>query len=386
MNELCRNPYKLFFALASLCLSYGCLTWVRASLLDASIDAVNLHTQIFMGGFLTFAIWGFLLTALPRFSQTDYLKPSELMAFIIFSISMLLSFIFNHEGFFWLSVFLSWLQLLRFGVERFKKRQQNPPHTFILVGLGLLMGVVGSFLFLFEEDHFDVWAKLFYFDGLVLAMVLGVGGRLIAGILGHTEIVLEQRNQYENNAHFFKSIPIALKLIALFFVISFIFEGFELTRIAYFIRAIIISYMGIYYWRIHKLLQTKKWQARMTKLAGWFLLVAIWLQLIFFEYAIHVRHLIYIGCYCLLTVMVASRVVVAHSELSLEIESRKWPYLVIGILISLAALTRASAILMPQTYLNHLGYAAIVLLLASLLWPLFMLPIMFGLKFKPFTN
>jgi uncharacterized protein involved in response to NO len=81
-----------------------------------------------------------------------------------------------------------------------------------------------------------------------------------------------------------------------------------------------------------------------------------------------------------MTIMVASRVIVAHGHDSLEIEHKKMPYLVVGSLIVLAAATRGSAYLMPDSYIRHLGYAAFVLFVAGIIWGLFFSKKIFFLK------
>ena len=78
LDILRKDPFRLFFPIATLCLLYGCALWVFFGLFNYGDFPVNEHTKLFIGGFLYFSIFGFLLTAIPRFTQTEFLTKLEL--------------------------------------------------------------------------------------------------------------------------------------------------------------------------------------------------------------------------------------------------------------------------------------------------------------------
>lgn len=374
INELCKNPFKLFFPVAFYCALLGSGLWLAYGVFNIGEFPLENHAHLFMGGFIYFSIFGFLLTAIPRFTQTDFLSRAELFLFFILVVFVCSFYIVGHYFLFWMSLFSGWPLLLTFAAKRFRARKQNPPYTFAFVGFGLLLGLMGSFLnalYYWDESSFAAafdWGRLLFYDAMVSAFILGVGGRLIPGILGFTEIVASQREVYEKPEPFLKVIPIDVISCLFIFGASLILEGVGYIVAAFITRALVITYFGFRFWRLHEQVKTKRWHGRMLKLSCWFILFGSWLLCFYPDYTIHIRHLIYIGCYFLMTIMVSSRVIVSHAGQSLEIEQRKFPYLVVGILIAFAALTRSSAILMPDSYIRHLGYTGLVLFISLVLW------------------
>ncbi|MGB0455071.1 MAG: NnrS family protein [Bacteriovoracaceae bacterium] len=374
IQSLCKDPFRLFFPVALFCLFYASGLWTAYGLFELGDFPVQEHANLFLGGFLSFSILGFLLTAIPRFTSTDFLSFKGLICLSSIILATLIFYFLDNQVLFWLSISCGWICLFIFGIKRFLRKKQNPPFTFIFVGLGLIFGFTGSLMnllvsFSYETfESLEVWGKLFFYDGMVTAFILGVGGRLIPGILGFSEIVQSQRKVYEESRPFFSIIPKDIICSLLFFVTSFILEGIGFTHEGFFLRAIVITYFSFRYWRIHEKIKTGKWHGRMLKVSCVFLFITSWLLCFFIEDSLHIKHLIYIGTYCLMTLMVASRVIIAHGNESLDIEHKKNPYLLVGSLVVLAALTRASAHLIPNSYIAHLGYAGLVLLSATLIW------------------
>lgn len=374
ISEICKNPFRLFFPVAMLCLFYGCSLWILFGLFEYGEFPIERHANLFVGGFLYFSILGFLLTAIPRFTSSNFLSTPELLIFILIMLVTIVFYALERETYFWSSITCGWFTLFYFGIKRFRKRKQNPPFTFLFVGLGLIFGFMGSVFNLLSSYNFEIfgnletWGKLFFYDAMVTSFILGVGGRLIPGILGFVEIVKNQRQIYESSHSFFKVIPVGIYISLFTFIMSFLLEGAGLLNTGYLSRAVVITYFSFRYWRLHEKVKTEKWHGRILKVSCFFLLIATWLLCFFKDYIIDIKHLIYIGSYCLMTLMVASRVVLAHGKAGLGFEHRTFPYLLIGGLVSLAALTRATAQFVSDSYFEHLGYTGLILLLAVLVW------------------
>lgn len=376
IQNYCQNPYQLFFPFAILCFLYGCLLWIAHGLFEFGEFPLHEHANIFLGGFLSFSIIGFLLTAIPRFTGSEFLSKVELIFAALIIIFVLMFYFLDSNAQFWLTLFLSWIFVLIFALKRFLKRVQNPPATFLFVGIGVLFGVFGClFQFLsstnfFHNDffNFESWGEILFYDSMVTSFILGVGSRLIPGILGFEDIVKKQRELYEKPLPFLSVISKDIYICATVYVSAIVLEMLGLETFGLILKATVITYFTLFYWRLQEKVKTGKWHGKMLKASGLFMLVPCWLIIFFPENAIHLKHLIYIGSYCLMTLLVASRVVVAHSGESLDIEYRKFPFLLIGVLILFGALTRATAFLLPNSYMRHLGYAAILLLFAAFTW------------------
>src|SRR5207245_2513008 len=72
---------------------------------------------------------------------------------------------------------------------RFRHRQQDPPDTFPLAGLGMISGALGALInaalaWNVIAPFWDVLGKRLLTEGMVLLLVLGVGGFLGPRLLG----------------------------------------------------------------------------------------------------------------------------------------------------------------------------------------------------------
>src|SRR5690606_19575329 len=155
--SLCKDPFRLFFPMAIFCLLYASGLWVAFGIFHRGSFPIETHANLFLGGFLYFSILGFLLTAVPRFTKSHFLTKGELLFSVFLIICVLFFFFTQNLPFFWISIFLGWTFFLVFGVDRFLQRKENPPFTFIFVGAGVLLGMLGSFLsflYYFESTIF----------------------------------------------------------------------------------------------------------------------------------------------------------------------------------------------------------------------------------------
>ncbi|MBP9709164.1 MAG: NnrS family protein, partial [Oligoflexales bacterium] len=331
-----------------------------------------------------YSILGFLTTAIPRFTETDYLRPKELALFTLQMLGLLIVLLFeNAEGPFWLFLSIGWVLFIWFGSNRFLNRKQNPPFSFIFVAIGVVCGLLGTTclsLFYFGLTHSTIvltLGKISFFDTMTLAFIIGVGSRLIPGILGFQEIVKSQRDIYEKKEAFLVLVPKLIYLLAILFITSIVLEVLENFTYAFLLRALIVSYVSFKYWGIHKKPAKRTWHSFFIFVAAYLILLASWL-LVFLEETIAIKHLLYIGSYTLLTFMIASRVILAHSSSGLDLEKRFNPYAILGILFVAAAATRATANYFPEIYISHLGYAGLTLFIALSFWGFIFIPKIFG--------
>lgn len=369
MHYLLKDPFRYFFPLGIFCLLYGLLAWILFVFWGIGNSPIDLHAYLFLGGYLFFSIVGFLLTAIPRFSDTDFLKRGEFFTFFLISIVIIWSVLLEFYAYFWFGITLTFVNLMVFAIKRIKDRKKNPPPTFIFVGLGLLLGFIGSFFHFLSQflpddfSHLQVWGKLLFYDSMVSALILGIGSKLLPFIWGFDLFAPDKST--ENNS-IVPSLDILIVLIA--YIIAILLEGNGIFYWSQIIKASCFTFVGFRFWKLHIKIPTKKWHGRMLKLSAWSLVIGSWSLCIENENIIHFRHVIYIGCYVLMTMMISSRVILSHVGHDLLFESRKNPYLIIGLLVLLSMSTRVFAFLIPDSYFQHLGYAAIVLIAAIFFW------------------
>jgi uncharacterized protein involved in response to NO len=230
-------------------------------------------------------------------------------------------------------------------------------------------------LFLKEgrPGSFSIWGDLFS-NGALMSIVLGVGGRLIPGILGWEEIVSSQRKQYEKRDPFLSVVPKKIWVLVFLYLCSYFLEpvlppeGFLSLRMA------IIWFFAFFFWKIQKFPKERSYLTWGVWLSCWCMVVGALLNVFWVYKYVHSLHAILVGGFSLLTILVSMRVTLAHGphgrgpeKTSLFIPAFTGP-------LFLAAITRVTAVLFPRAYLNHLSYASLIWILGLLLWAIFSIP------------
>ena len=134
-------------------------------------------------------------------------------------------------------------------------------------------------------------------------------------------------------------------------------------------RASIFSLVAFHDWKIFRLPRVRSAVSVGLWISCWLLIGGLWLQVVAPDADLHVRHLSYIGGFGLMTFAIATRVILAHGAHDLRIEKKSLLLKFSIGLVVMAALTRAIARFLPESYYwHHLGYAALAWLAASFLW------------------
>jgi len=359
MMKYVSEPYRMFFPVGVLFLLVGSLLWLP-QLWNPSDYPVLLHRFCMLGGFTSFFIAGFLMTAVPKFSQTRSASVTEVILFLMATLPGIWGGIILDERLVLISSILQPLMLLIFLATRIFKRKANPPFTFVFIPVGLLLWIASGVLSLvWDPENF----KNLHYEGAISAIILGVGSRLLPGILGHTEIVSTQRQLYERPLPLIKTIPTSFLILVMIFTASYFIDH----PITFMIRALIVTHIAFSYWRLHKLPKDKTALTFGLWVCGHMIMLSFILRAVWDEGGIHASHAFFISGIVLLSLLIATRVLQSHGPQDKNLERSRLLYVVLGMIV-LAALTRVSAYLMPETYQNHLAYSGGILGLAVLLW------------------
>ena len=378
MIDIKKDPFRLFFPLGCLFGFLGNLIWPLYAITPGFFGFKPMvHSELMIGGFLSAFVVGFLMTAVPRFTKTNYAGYFEILPAALFLfLSQVFAFTQKNQLVFFF-VFLTYATLLFFAQNRFRQRKSNPPSTFIFVGVGLLMFLSSSLILSFGlnlQPNSVSFLRTLFFQGGVLSLVLGIGGRLIPGILGWTEIVEAQRAVYEQPKPFLKVIPSFVLIILFFFVLSFPIEHFTSEILGRIFRASAVSAIAIFYWRLHRLPKEKSILTFFIWFSSWFVLSGSWLFAVAPSMHTHGLHLIFVGGFSLMTFMVATRVTLAHGGGEKSIEQKSKLLLTVGLLVSLATLIRVFIHFASSDYTTNIAIAASIWLTALLLWSYFFIP------------
>lgn len=355
-QKILKDPYRFFFPLGILFLIIGSLVWIP-SIWTEDFYPSQWHHFLMINGFIYSFIGGFLFTAVPRFSSSFFLKKWEL---VLFTSLYFLFFVKLPLGAYILGLLQS-ITILLFLLRRIVYRKQNPPHTFVFIFLGLAMNAFFNICFLGDWSPLGMETMNDFLP--IVLIILGVGGRLVPGILGHKEIVMKQRSQYERPAPMYKVIPFHVYLMMVLFIASLYLPS-DYSFILYLILSLI---WGFFFCHLHKAPREKTSLTWGIWSASWMLILSFVLKVFMGVDDPHITHFLFVGTFFTLTLLVATRVLVAHSNQGKELENSKVLIWFVG-LSYLAMLTRVSVVFMPDQFFTHLGYASGTLLIAFGIW------------------
>jgi len=365
MKAMLKDPYRIFFPLGFMYFLLGAGIWFLTPFIDGFYP-VQTHRYLIYNGFLFCFIPGFLFTALPRFAGSDYLRIHELSLYLIVTLGG--ATLLNLPELLPLVTVFQSLIILGFIICRLGRRTQNPPYSFVFI----LLGVFFNFLIgAFKLGNIESSLSGQYFLPVAL-IIMGVGSRLIPGILGHVEVVKQQRAQYEQKMNWFKTIPYSVWGILIGLVLlpcveasigAYLLAGFGLV-------------WGFNYLRLYRLPNNRTALTYNLWICSWVLVLGLFIRLIDPGFPIHLEHSLFIGCFTLISFLIATRVLQAHGSQDKSTENSKTLYIVsIIILISMA--TRVLAFYVGDHYENHLAYASVLLVISGIIW---------GVKYLPELN
>ena len=217
-NRYVSEPYRLFFPLGFAAFLAGIFLWVP-QIWNPGPYPVLLHRYLLLNGFTASFIGGFLMTAVPRFSSTAHAKAHEALLYLIVTLAGLYFALNENEKLVYASSIAQPLTLLAFMVPRILKRKQNPPYSFIFIFVGFFLWIASGISAIFFDSE---TGKDLHYEGAIAAIILGVGSRLIPGILGHVEIVTTQRDLYEKPVALLKTVPLYFFGLILVFALSYL--------------------------------------------------------------------------------------------------------------------------------------------------------------------
>ncbi len=345
------EPYRILFCIGLLHLVRGALVWILfvAQLIPYPLET---HARSMAEGFLLSFALGFLMTAIPRFSNT---KPASLFETSLACILGVLS------GFYDFAALFGLILLISFGFRRgvFSHKIKKPPF-FIFIQGGLILGLAGISVRCFLPESFYV-CRVWIYEGMMFLWLCGIGSRILVMLLSAESPLLSRKQN--------------LTVFATLFF-SFLFQPYFPDALFFFefARSLAVTFLCFRVWEIHHLPFKRGTLAWSVWFGVTFFMLGQWTKTFLPIYSVHALHLIFIGAFCLLALMVSVRVGIAHSGEDLETEKKQPRLIIVALLLLLTALTRFSAGLMPAIYLHHLLYAAITLLIAIPIWASIVVP------------
>ncbi len=367
------DPYQVLFPLGILHALVGTSVWILFALRFTTYPGQS-HPHHMIGGFLFSFAAGFMMTAIPKFTGSAPSSRRELFLATLLSVgSLLFSTPLLTLG---MLIFIS-----IFFVRRFLARSFSPPPHFLFLPIGLCLGILGAtLLFLVEtksiSSSYANAGKLCLYYGTMLSFLLGIGAKLISALLGWAAPPthrIEPAQAAKNTRKIFLTKWSSAALQATLFLTGFWVEIELNPSLGRGLRAVCATWIAMQSWRLYRLPRAPGKLPFWIWVAAWILLLGLWTHTLFPALGVHAAHLVFIGGFGLMTLLIASRVVLAHGGYSLELESKSRIYATAAILVLAAAATRVVSLWTSSLY-QHFAYAAALWILAVMLWSAFFLP------------
>jgi uncharacterized protein involved in response to NO len=357
------EPYTYYFTVGLLSAFFGVALWLLFSLRLLNFYPRQAHANLMFFGFLWSFVAGFLMTAIPKMTGAIKALKWEIFLGLVF---LFAQWIFNFENFVKASAWLylgQLLFLLIFVVRRFVEKKKMPFEGFVFMPFAFMMGLVGLLLYIYDNSRTNVMYTLAG-QAFVLNLICGVGSRLIP-VLSRLPSALSPdipSDSFQRGKRLIHFLTLAVLLN-----VSFIIEvmGWEIA--GYSIRTFVFGWISVRLFRFFHKPLTRTF-------VGWGLKAGI--AGIFLSYfalatgsvkdSLGHLHVMFIAGLGLITLMVATRVTVAHGGGSLDLELRSKTIFAVIICFLLSALLRTFVGMQLDTI--FILSASVAFLLALVLW------------------
>jgi uncharacterized protein involved in response to NO len=368
LQWLASEPFRVFFFSGALWSVVGVSLWPLFYQGQLGFYPAIMHSRLMIEAFGGAFVVGFLGTAGPRMASAPKLSPAELLGlFALHQASALCHLRLHH---FWGDALFALLLLaltlsLTVRVARF--RREWPPPQMLLALTGLFCGISGAILLMLPSTAIDAQkyrlAGLLLYQGLLLPPVLGIGSFLFPRILGGEfgDPTSPKMTRIKRR----RAVLAALLLVGSFFV-----EAYGWPQPALALRTLTaVAYLLLEVrWRLKpgepppgSLASGLRWS--LASGLGGLLLAGS-----FYSQHVAMEHLLYIGGFGLLMLVVGSRVLFGHSGDLPGFERRSGLVRFLIFLGLLTATTRMTPGFLPQLTVSHLQYAAWSWSALALLW------------------
>jgi uncharacterized protein involved in response to NO len=367
-----REPFRLLFPLGTVLSWVGVGHWIAYWAGWVGSYSCLGHGLVQIQGFLLAFALGFLLTAIPR--RTQSAPPSAwLLVFVAAALSGVAVAAFSEA---WIVAELLAIAVLvatmTFAIRRLALGggARRPPAAFVLLPLGMLAGIGGAALLAWGTSAVgSPWAlragRLLVTQGLFLCLVLGAGGLvlpLMAGAAPPPDLG-SSPTEWRRAARLAAAGAVVLATL--------VAEASGSERAAPLVRASVVAIVlaGI----VGRGDPGPGWNRRVARLAAWLVPAGLLASGLEPDYRVPALHVTFIGGFALLAFSVASHVTASHLDLP-RLRDGRSP-LVAGVAgaVLVAMLGRVTADA-TQTYFEHLASAGVVWIAGTAVWVAALLP------------
>lgn len=368
------EPFRLFFPLGVFFAWIGVGHWLLYTTGVTTTYSCRFHGLVQMQAFMMAFAIGFLLTALPRRTQSPVVGRMEMGAFAAALILTTGAAIINWWILAEIAYALLFGLLIQFALRRFLAGEagRRPPAAFVVLPIAALQGIAGAAL-IAAADANAVLPSTGYLgvllveQGVFLCLAIGVGS-LVLPLMGGAPPPPDLGSAPGET---WKALAYAAAGIAIF--LSLLLEQLGFDRSGPLLRAIVVAIglgIGGGAWRLPGKPGAHR---KLVWLAVWLMPMGLIASAIWPDYRVPAMHILYMGGFSLLVFGVGSHVAMSHMNMEQLALGRPRAVVILGaaFLIALSARLAADA---SNTYYVHLGWAAAVWIVGSAVWLAFFGP------------
>jgi len=366
------EPYRLFFILGVLLSWVGVGHWLLYALGVSATYSCQLHGLIQMQGFMMSFATGFLLTALPRRTQSAPPTFVEMAVIALALIGITVASVVEDWAAAQVGYAVIFAVLIRFAVTRFlgAASGRRPPAAFVLIPIGIAHALLGAAaIFAEATGRIPQWALgfglLLVEQGVFLCLAIGVGSLVLPLIAGAPPPPDLGSSPSETR----RALVFAAAGAAIF--VTLLLEQTGWVRAGPFLRAVIVA-AGLGPVALRATAK-RGLHRQFVRVSVWMIPLGLTISALWPDYRVPALHIVFIGGFGLMAFAVATHVAVSHLDLGDLAVGRPWPVVVLGVSFSLALAARLFADA-SESYFVHLGWAAGCWIVGSALWLVFFAP------------
>lgn len=368
------EPFRLFFVLGVLLSWIGVGHWILYATGITATYSCETHALIQMESFLMAFAIGFLLTAVPRRTQTPPPSSWEMLLLATVLTGTTAAAWFERWAVAQITYGFSFLLLLQFALRRFlAAAARRPPAAFVLIPIGVVHGLVGAVCISLAACGAAAPAamrlgKLLVEQGVFLCFVLGVGS-LVLPLMGGAPPPPDLGSSSRELRKAFAYGAAGLAIFA-----SLLLEYLGWLRGGPLLRALVVALglaLGGGAWRRPG---KAGFHRRLVWTSVWLMPAGLVASAVWPDYRVPALHILFIGGFGLMAFAVATHVALSHLEgMERFALARPRPIVLMALMFLLALLGRLAADA-SDTYFNHLAWASTWWLIGSGSWLMFLGP------------
>jgi uncharacterized protein involved in response to NO len=371
--SLRREPFRVLFPLGALIALVGVLPWLLFGLGLSRLWLGVYHAFTMTQAFLVAIAAGFLGTMIPRRTGSAPLSATELtllaLALAAIPAALLYDRLAIAEG----AYLLALVTLAHFALSRMRKSQRTVPPSFALIPFALAAGVLGATALLAftlgAPPEMFALGRALVEQGVLVPLTMALAPML-------TPIILDDAPAPEQRQRGLSILHIGIGAL---FVGSF---GAQLAwpRLALFTRGALAACEIFVLSDVVRRARAPGLHRRVYQLAMLLVPIGLLAAAAIPAYHVPLLHLTFIGGLTLLVFAVGAHVTFLHTGHEALARGRPWPIAAVAILTVSATIVRAGAERLSSRYVELLGLAACLWLLAAGLWAIYLAPMLRGRK------